>query len=320
MTDKDSQTENLSIERIYQLIKQKLEDKKKDNELLIDQNFFNQNNFSFYKDEIKNSVKYIPFNEKTNWNYSTFSTSINERDIEFPEILSNSWTAINININNGMDITNKIFECEETINYKIVNNFIKANILLEGDGMFWIFLHSNHKFDDNTIAILFEKKDYSQKVFMCIGSFINSNYINSSKNSKGNNFHIFQKQQLIKNYNDKAKNKKETDKDKYQIKDSCLIKITIIDEGYEMIKIISKLNDGEEDNELIGRMHNPVAYFDNSDQYSVSSNNADKNYRVMIAGNGTSCKINSFYCETKLKNIFENKVDMGEVCQCCEIS
>ena len=43
-----------------------------------------------------------------------------------------------------MDITNKIFECEETIDYRLVNNIIKANVLLKGDGMFWIFLHLNH--------------------------------------------------------------------------------------------------------------------------------------------------------------------------------
>ena len=318
MSEKDSKADNLSLEKIYQLIKQKLAKYQKDNELLIEQNFSNQNNFGFLKEEIINAIKYIPFNEKTNWNYSTFSTSINENDIEYPEILSNSWTATNINISNGIDITNKIFECEEGINYKIVNNFIKTNVLLVGDGMFWIFLHSNHKFDDNTIAILFEKKDYSQKVSMSIGSFINLNYICSSTDYKGNNFYIFQKQQLIRNYNNKNKNKKERDKDKYDIKDICLIKITIIDEGYEKIKIIAKLNDGEEDNELIGKIYNPVAYIDNSEQNSDRSNE-DKNYRVMIAGNGTSCKVNSFYCETKLKNIFENKVEIAEGCQCCEI-
>ena len=47
------------------------------------------------------------------------------------------------------------------------------------------------------------------------------------------------------------------------MKDSCLIKITIIDEGFEKIKINANLNEGEEDNELIGKIFNPVANFDN---------------------------------------------------------
>ena len=223
---------------------------------------------------------------------------------------------MSVNSDNGFDITNKIFECEESINYKIVNNLIKANVLLEGDGMFWIFLHLNHVFDDNTIVILFSKKEYTQRVTMSLCSFINFDYIKFSK-EKGNNFFIFQKQQLIKSYN-KPKNKKEADK--YELKDSCLIKITILDEGYEKIKINAKFNDGEEDNEMIGNLYNPVANIDNFDQKSTSNINEDKsNYRVMISGNGTGYKINNFHCETKLKNYFENKIGNDEVCQCCEI-
>ena len=316
MLDEDLNINNVGTETIYQLIKQKLEKNRKDNEILIDQNFMIQNSFGLCKEEIRNAIKYIPFNEKANWNYSTFSTSLNENNIEYPEILSNSWTATNININNGIDITNKIFECEESINYKIVNNFIKANVLLSGDGMFWIFLHSNHQFDENTIVILFEKIDYTQRVTMSLGSFINLNYINSPSEYKRNKFCIFQRQQLIKNYKKKNKN----ERDKYEMKDSCLIKITIIDEGFEKIKIKASLNEGEEDNELIGKIFNPVANFDNLEQISLSSNDDDKNYRVMIAGNGACCKVNSFYCETKLKNIIENKLEMGEGCQCCIIT
>ena len=316
MSDIEVTTNNLGIEYIYNQIRQKLKKEQKDNELLIDQLLLNQNNLGFSKEDLKNAVKYIPFNEKTNWNYSTFSTNLNKYSLEYPEILSNSWTATNINSDNGIDITNKIFECEESINYKIVDNLIKANVLLEGDGSFWVFLHLNHEFDDNTVVILFSKKEYSQRVTMSLCSFINIDYIKTSK-EKGNNFFIFQKQQLIKSFQ-KPKNKKEIDK--YELKDSCLIKIIIIDEGYEKIKIIAKLNDGEEDNEMIGNLYNPVANIDHLDQNSTNNNNEEQNnYRVMIAGNGTCCKINNFHCETKLKKYFENSVENGEICQCCEI-
>ena len=150
---------------------------------------------------------------------------------------------------------------------------------------------------------------------MSLGAFIKLDYIKSS-DEKGNNFFIFQKQQLIKSYK-----KKKNDNDKYVMNDGCLIKITIIDEGYENIKIIAKLNDGEVDNELIGRIYNPVANLDNFDENSTNNNNDEKLYRVMIAGNGTSCKVNNFHCETKLKNIFENnRIQMVEGCQCCLIS
>ena len=215
-----------------------------------------------------------------------------------------------------MDITNKIFECEETINYRLVNNIIKANVLLKGDGMLWIFLHLNHKFTDKTIVILFSKKEYSQRVEMSLGSFIKSDYINTSI-EKGNNFFIFQKQQLIKSY---KRNKNTKEIDNYEKDDSCLIKITIIDEGYNEIKIISKLNNGEENNELIGKFYEPVTNLDNFDTNSIKNNDEENNYRVMVAGNGLFCKINNFYCETKLKNYFENnRNEAGVICQCCQI-
>ena len=315
MSDLDISTDNLNIEGIYQSIRNKLKNINK-NELVIDHNFLTQDNFELYKEEIKSAIKYIPFNEKANWNYSTFSTSINKYNIEYPEILSNTWTATCLDTDNGMDITNKIFECEETIDYRLVNNIIKANVLLKGDGMFWIFLHLNHKFSDKTIVILFSKNEYSQRVSMCLGSFINSDYTNSSI-EKGNNFFIFQKQQLIKSYK-RAKNPKEMDN--YEKEDSCLIKITIIDEGYNEIKVISKLNNGEENNELIGKICEPVANLNNFDSNSIKNNDEENNYRVMLAGNGLFCKLNNFYCETKLKNYFENnRIESGVICQCCKI-
>ena len=312
MSDIDLYTDNLGIETIYYLLRKKSEKNK--NQILIEHSLLNNSDFGFSKEYIKNAIKYIPFNEKSNWNYSTFSTSLNKYNIQFPEILSNSWTATSIDIDDGIDITNKIFECEDNIDYRIVNNLIKANIILEGDGMFWVFLHVNNQFDENTVVILFSKKEYTQRVTMSLGAFINLEYF-KSPDEKGNNFYIFQKQQLIKTYK-----KKKNENDKYEKKDGCLIKITIIDEGYENIKIIAKLNDGEVDNELIGRIYNPVANIDNYDQNSTNNNNDQKIYKVMIAGNGTSCKVNNFHCETKLKNIFENnRIQMVEGCQCCHI-
>ena len=315
MSDLDLSLNNFGVESIYYLLRKKNNKIIKENELLNSQNLLNQNNFGLSKEDLKNAIKYIPFNEKSNWDYSTFSTSFNKYNLEFPEILSNTWTPININIDNGIDITNKIFVCEETIDYRIVDNLIKSNVLLNGDGMFWVFLHLDHIFDENTVIILFSKVEFSQRVAMSFGSFINLDYINSP-DKKGDNFFIFQKQQLIKNYKN-PKNKKE--KDIFENKDSCLIKISIIDEGYDKIKIIAKLNDGEVENELIARIYNQVTKFDNFDQNSIS-NGEGINYRVMIAGSGASCKVNNFYCETKLKNYFEkNRFEIGEGCGCCEI-
>lgn len=302
---------NFNIEKIYSSIREKVKNIKK-NELIIDQIISNQNEMN--KEEINNSIKYIPFNEKTNWNYSSFSTNINKYNVEYPEILSSSWTPTIIDVDNEIDITKKIFECEETIDYRLVNNFIKANVLLKGDGEFWIFLHLNHKFNDKTIAIIFSKIKFSQRVAMSLGSFISPDYINNS--NEGDNFLIFQKQQLIKSY----KREKHKEMDKYEIDDSCLIKITIIDEGYNEVKIISKLNNGEEDNMLVGKYYEPIVNLDNFDFNYIKDSNEDNNYRVMLAGNGETCKIKNFYCETKLKNyIGNNKDETGVVCQCCKI-
>lgn len=315
MSDLDLSIDNLGVESIYSLLRKKINENEKDNELLKDHNLINQNNFVISKEDLKNAIKYIPFNEKSNWDYSTFSTSFNKNNLEFPEILSNIWTPTIINTDNGIDITNKIFVSEETIDYRMVNSIIKSNVLLNGNSMFWIFLHLDHEFDENTVVILFSKKEYSQRVVMSFGSFIKLDYIKPAE-KKGDNFFIFQKQQLIKSFK-KPKNK--IGNDIYETKDSCLIKIAIIDEGYDKIKIIAKLNDGEEENELIARIYNQIANLDNLDQNSISSKEG-KNYRVMISGSGTCCKVNNFYCETKLKNYLErNRLEMLEGCQCCEI-
>lgn len=312
MSDNSLSIDNVDLETICFLLKKNNNNNSK--EILIDTNLLIKNNYGLSKEEIKNTIKYIPFNEKSNWSYSTFSTNINRHNIEYPEILSNSWTPTCLNSDNGIEITNKIFECEETINYNIVNNIIKASIILKGDGMFWIFLHTNHEFDNNTIAILFSKKDYSQRVSMSLGAFVKLDYIKNS-NEKGNNFFIFQKQQLIKNYKIEKKTK---EKDKYEINDSCLIKIIIVDEGYNKIKINAKLNDGEADNELIGQFFNQVVNINNYELNNI--NNNKNNYRVMIAGNGTYCKLNNFYCETNFKKYFDNnRIENGEACDCCEI-
>ncbi len=94
--------------------------------------------------------------------------------------------------------------------------------------------------------------------------------------------------------------------------------MTITDKGYDTIKINAKLNDGEEDNELIGNNYKQVVNIQNSGLNSIINN--ENNYRVMIAGNGAYCKINNFYCETIAKRFIDNnKVEIGEGCDCCKI-
>jgi hypothetical protein len=316
MSEIDLSIENTGIEAIYYILRKNAKKGQKDNDLFLEQFIFNQNNSNYNKEEIKQAIKYIPFTEKTNWKYSSFSTEINKNNVEYPEILSNSWTPICPNVDNGMDITYKIFECEESINYKLVNNLVKANVVLQGESMFWIFLHTNnHKFDDKTVVIVFSKKEYTQRVTMSLGSFVNLDYIKSSEN-KGNNFFLFQKQQLIKSYKIPKNNNED---DNYESGDKCLIKITVYDEGYDKIKIVAKLNDGEEENELIGRICKQVACFDSFEQSNTNTDAEDKNYRVMIAGNGNNCKVNSFFCETNLKSYIGSNRNETEGCECCEL-
>ena len=107
--------------------------------------------------------------------------------------------------------------------------------------------------------------------------------------------------------------------DNYESGDKCLVKITIYDEGYDKIKIVAKLNDGEEENELIGRICKQVACFDSFEQSNTNTDAEDKNYRVMIAGNGNNCKVNSFFCETNLKSYIGSNRNETEGCECCEI-
>jgi hypothetical protein len=287
---------SLNLEIVYGLIKN---NNKQSNIPAI-----NLQNLILTKQQIKNFVKYIPFNDKTNWYYSSFSTSYNKRSIEYPLIVSNVWTEANLNNENGIEITNKIFESQESVNYNYVDSSIKANILLQGESSFWIFLHTNKIIDENTGIIIVTKKEYSQNVVISLGTFANFNKMKIDGDN-GNSFHIYNKQQLIENL---KLNKKKNDK--YENSDACSIKLEIFDEGNDKIEIKAKLNDGKEDNLLTGYCFNQVA--------NVDCNSGE--YKFMLAGSGKYCKVNNFYCETNLKkSLLNNKKGEVEFCRCCNI-
>ena len=117
-------------------------------------------------------VKFSPDNNQ--WVYTTFSTLLNKKTKEeSPLIVNDTWSESNAKASNGIELRNLIFQTEETFNYYITYNKIKANVILKNDSSFWIFLHSQNSFSERTATIHFSKEEFSQRIFISFGIFYN---------------------------------------------------------------------------------------------------------------------------------------------------
>ena len=220
----------------------------------------------------------------------------------------------------GMEIKDKIFCSKENINYKIVNNTIKSTFILKGESDFWVFLHSKGKLEDETVVILFSKYQFSQIVFMSLGLIVKNDDINMGEDKKYF-FRVFQTLQLVETYERNSKDY--VMNTKYESADSCLIKINVIDDGSEKIKISAWMNEGNAENKLIGNFCSPVILNNKEDDIRNSAFDIiTENYRVMFSGSGDSCEINRFSCETEFKEdygYFAGCKQGFDSCNCCTI-
>ena len=287
--------------------------------------------YTYTQEEIFCSKKCIFFdnNNLSKWVSAPFESKLNERNILSPEIKGRWGVGPITQKRQGIDISNLIFRSNEDINYKIVNNTLKSTVVLKGESEYWIFLHSKEEFTSETIVILFSKSEFSETVFMSLGLFIK---INSDENIDNNDdneqindnnddycFRIFHTVQLIRSYNNNDINNY-----KFENSDSCVIKILVIDEGKENIKVSAWINEGDAENQLTGNFCKQVALKYNNDK-GLQTNPAfelNNNYKVMIAGSGQQCKVTQFSCETNFKENFDfvNGCKQGfDNCNCCII-
>ena len=297
---------DLDSEELYQLIKTQIKNQNENSNIKKS----GTQDYTHTQEEIYCAKKFISFdkNNLSEWVSSSFDTYLNEKKILSPEINGNWGTEIMTQKRAGTEIQNLIFCSNEGINYKIVNNTLKSTVILKGDSDYWIFLHSKGKLDDETIVILFSKTEFSDIVYMSLGLFIksNDNDDNEENNDSTNNkfyFRIFQTMQLIRSYN-----RNQTDNYKYESSDSCLIKILVLDEGKESIKVSAWLNEGDAENILIGNFYKQVFFnYGHEKRLKISSTfeSNNKNYKVMIAGSGAQCKVTQFSCETSFKDNYE---------------
>ena len=309
--------DKLGTEEIYYLLKKKA---KSEQQNLYTNSSRLPNNDENWRLNVLKSKKSIYFSNTSNWRYSNFTANYDSHENLYPVIPTKQWEQINFHAGTSIDIINKIFKCEEKINYGIVNNKISGEILLKGESYFWIFLHVNEEFDEKTIVIIFSKDKYNNIARLSLGTFLSfDNRIN---------FYILQKQQLIENYTRKHKT------DDFDDDCNCKINFSVEDEGSNIIKINAKVNDGEAPNELKGN------YFQRIDNGLISNNNKNvfnenlstsnnssmnkgteiNNYGIMIAGSGQECILNQFRFETVFKSSVNNLFKRNsENCTCCNI-
>ena len=275
--------------------------------------------YIYTQEEIYCAKKFISFdiNNLNKWVSTSFESNLDEKKcILTPEIKGSWGTGTKAQKKFGVEITNSIFLSNEDINYKLVNNTLKSTVILKGESEYWIFLHSKGKFDKDTIVILFSKNEFSEAVFMSLGLFIQKN-INMENNEENDKycFRILQTLQLIRSYN-----KDESNNNKYDSNDSCMIRMIVTDEGREEIKVLAWINEGDAENTIVGRFCNQVAS-KNENENEIRATSSfeinNSNHKIMIAGSGHYCKITQFSCETNFKE--ECRPGFNN-CNCCLIT
>lgn len=309
---------DFNSEELYNLIKSRIKNKLEEAK---NQKKSSLQEYVYTQEEIYCSKKYLTFdhNNLNDWVTASFGTDVNRKKILSPKILD-SWCSCDLEQKrNGIEIKDKIFCSKDNINYKIVNNSIKSTFILKGESDFWIFLHSKGKFEDETVVILFSKYQFSQIVFMSIGLFI-KNEDTESEEDKKYFFRIFQTIQLVETY--ERNNNDYIMNTKYESADSCLIKVNVIDDGTEKIKISAWMNEGNAENKLIGNFCTPVFINNNDEIKSSVFDIINDNYRVMLAGSGDSCEVTRFCCETEFKEYYDYFTGCKQgfnSCNCCFI-
>ena len=308
---------DINSEELYQIIKNKIKDKFETNQKIKKTS---PHEYIYTQEEIFCSKKFISFdnNNLNEWQSAPFGVDFNRKKILSPKI-KDIWSSYELNQRrSGIEIQDRIFCSKESINYKIVNNNLKSSFILKGESDFWIFLHTKGKLEDETVVILFSKCQFSSIVFMSLGIFI-KNEDSVEDEDKKYFFRIFQTLQLVETYDkDYIKNTK------YESADSCLIKINVIDEGNETIKISAWINEGNAENKLVGNFCKPVVFNNGNKNDSINSafDIISDNYKIMFAGSGHSCELIRFYCEIDYKEIneyFTGCKQGFDSCNCCSI-
>lgn len=154
---------------------------------------------------------------------------------ESPLIVNDTWSESNAKASNGIELRNLIFQTEETFNYYITYNKIKANVILKNDSSFWIFLHSQNSFSERTATIHFSKEEFSQRIFISFGIFYNKDTELLYKE--------LNKEMLILSFDkDKSQNSS------YRRDDAVQLSILVEDNGNNCIKVETTLNESSKAN------------------------------------------------------------------------
>jgi len=161
---------------------------------------------------------------------------------------------------------------------------------LKKESCFWLVLRNDTFLDRFSAILRISKDEKSQRIFASLGTFVldeNSNLI----------FKIFLKQQMI--------NHSDQENTVYKENDLIRIKGNVIDTGED--KMIAKLfiNDDRMENVIVGKFFLPFT---------------ERN-KVMIAGNGASCNVKSFFAREKEKSDEAEYIVTKEKknCECCRI-
>ena len=311
---------DINSEQLYKIIKSKIK-----NQLIEGKKHKKSslNEYIYTQEEIYCSKKFISFdnNNLNDWVTAQFGTDVNRKKILSPKI-KDSWISCDMTQSrSGIDITDKIFCSNDNINYKIVNNTIKSTFILKDESDFWVFLHSKGKLEEDTAVILFSKNQITETVFMSLGLFVKNDDL-TPENDKKYFFRIFQTMQLVETYDRNSKDF--IMNTKYQKNGTSLIKINIIDDGSEKIKVSAWINEGNAENILQGNFFSPVCLKDD-DKENLRNSAFDvinENYKIMFAGSGNNCKIIRFSCETEFKEDFDYYAGCNKgfnSCNCCNI-
>ena len=263
----------------------------------------------------------ITLNDKIYWDYTSFDYDYFGGD-ETP-LIDLSWDIYpnldNYSPSKGIELRNIILRSGITFNLENCGLELTTNFILKGDACCWIFTRSNidiseendinsnivySKEELNKQALLnkyssiikISKEDKTQKCFISMGTFINDDcgrriyktFLRRQLINSSSNFYLFKNLEI---------------KNKVNIEnDVSYFKVQVMDAGLEKISLNILLNDSIEHDIIEGNFYLPVK----------------KKSRIMIAGSGQSCIVNTLICKPFVKDFLYP--DFGaerKNCDCC---
>lgn len=249
-------------------------------------------------DSAKQTIVFSDY-QNAKWMYAMFTTAYNDINEEEEPVYDNSKWNRSENIVSGHECRGIIFKGDCLVNYGIAFMKMKCNIRLARESEFWLFLRGKGERGGCTAVIRISNDDKEEdyigtlpRITVALGSYFNV------KGRERSQLVFLRKEQVVPH----APKSIRSGNVKIGIKEAEALKVEVVDDGKECIRVKVEVNECGYVNEVKGDFFVPT--------------NCEGN--VLFAGSGHKCAIDYLAYETDLhRNLDKDAGDedkKGEGC------